>query len=1237
MAYFDSHTARVPKIDAPLLVIGLGGTGADGLLRIKSEFSQRLIPDVNAAGDPIDRPPRTAYLEIDTDADDAKRKRYHGVKIDVKDELIDLSCDIRFVLGSNGGNLDPTIKRWLDRKFYTDQDLIEHAATDGAGTYRQLSRLMLFRNSQVVVSKLNTIMTKLSTVSAGAPIGRRVINVVICTGLSGGTGSGTFLDMAYLVRHAAEMSHFDVKLDLYAVAPDVTINKQAIADPTKSDIYKTNSFAAMKELDYWMAYNDRKDPAVDEENYQVDYGNNIVTQWNHVPYDDVTLLCAMNEQGALLENAYNVVMNSMAEVLLFQMAGEAENHDYVGQNNETEDDSFTFQSQRSNEHAYRRHIHRKYPENYCYRTVGAYSTLGEQRNKVSIEADMIFRDVQSFSLAPEQLPVMNGNDPARFEQPFDDYIIRLYNDFTAATAFNEDLFTGAPPYSLKEVKVMSGDSAPHGLYTEWVQSLRSSIPHLKKEFHESLYDKFNEIARDYIMGHGVNALEIMLNDPTTGFIKHLNSKVISYRTQADNYHAQQMQVSTQAIRLHNNIQGMGNGLSGLGDYIQKLPNAFSTYLSQTRSMYEKTQSEEALTTLADVLEELSTDIKTNIISKTIPYAKAALRQIGEQVAEDVRSSIIPGGAMHVIDLERMRNDIRAAYENNDHQQQFREEVLSRTADVVLSPATAQDEDTAVDYVINALNGMIDNIFKAINDTTLASMLEDFGGINANGVSEHIQNVIAPMLERGASPHFALNPDYGRLNPTNSVICSYISIPEGATEVKNGIKEYISTNSYSGAVIKNSQINDRIFWMNVVAGLPLCAYAYLREYERVYLTHRGSRPGTHLIKVDQADLDRLDLQRTMLNDWNLLPSPICFKTLGDNPPQHDIERLWNENVRIIEEAEKAGVLVVGAKDEKGQLISGKEGKAFSDYGAKLQMIQQPGGQRIEEKDLEDRFKAIMAAGGDSETLLKALEDLMDSRVSYDQTGNPVYTQQQATRFAMSAGEAGIFEQDPGIQEKNFREVINYRLSKRPGLLLEIERQTKMQKPICAKMNELVIDIKNEQTAAEEAARKAEKAVKAVENVAKLLVFGYAKMLLNGVAYQDDMGNFKSETGEQNILINQNNTPFKGETWTNFIPLEARLVIWFSQQDPSEEPICSLLERCRNLTDELDSLEDTEEDRQRVHGYVANAEAILENHTKKVTLLKGQSKTIPKESYELAMKVMNQLKQSIEGIIAPWIGI
>ena len=234
-----------------------------------------------------------------------------------------------------------------------------------------------------------------------------------------------------------------------------------------------------------------------------------------------------------------------------------------------------------------------------------------------------------------------------------------------------------------------------------------------------------------------------------------NGKVTSYRQQADDFHGQQIVMATDAKNAYNDFMSRGNGVAGLLDHLHALPQAFDNYLSRSRSMYEMTQSEYAMTAIANVLEELALDIRTQMVDKTIPYAKAALKQIGEQVADDVKNSTIENGAMHMIDLEGMRRDIQTTYEKEETRQAFIERVMTLTADVVLSTVDAQDEDSAMSYVISSLNGMIDNIFLAINDTTLASMLQGFGGINANGVADYIKQEIAPRLERGASAHFAL--------------------------------------------------------------------------------------------------------------------------------------------------------------------------------------------------------------------------------------------------------------------------------------------------------------------------------------------------------------------------------------------------------------------------------------------------------------------------------------------------
>ena len=64
----DISIDRVDKLEAPLLVIGLGGTGSEAVHVIKSTFAKRYNLPVDANGNAIPVPRNTAYLVIDSDA-----------------------------------------------------------------------------------------------------------------------------------------------------------------------------------------------------------------------------------------------------------------------------------------------------------------------------------------------------------------------------------------------------------------------------------------------------------------------------------------------------------------------------------------------------------------------------------------------------------------------------------------------------------------------------------------------------------------------------------------------------------------------------------------------------------------------------------------------------------------------------------------------------------------------------------------------------------------------------------------------------------------------------------------------------------------------------------------------------------------------------------------------------------------------------------------------------------------
>ena len=207
---------RVEKLDDPLLVIGLGGTGADILLTIKRMFAERFTLPRDENGNPIPIPRRTDYLAIDSSKatfNSFEQSESLDISVNGLDNI--LAPDKRDVL------LNPCERAWLDPKLNAASNGI------GAGTYRQAARLMLSRNYSRVYNTLKTKLTRLASVGAGiaSPPTMRM-NVVIVTGICGGTGSGTFLDVAQIVRKVladdAALAKMNKRITGYIVMPDIS-------------------------------------------------------------------------------------------------------------------------------------------------------------------------------------------------------------------------------------------------------------------------------------------------------------------------------------------------------------------------------------------------------------------------------------------------------------------------------------------------------------------------------------------------------------------------------------------------------------------------------------------------------------------------------------------------------------------------------------------------------------------------------------------------------------------------------------------------------------------------------------------------------------------------------------------------------------------------------------------------------------------------------------------------------
>lgn len=192
----------------PTLLVGLGGTGKEILLRFR-----RLI--VERFGS-LEALPFIQFVHLDTDGTRAAKEQY-----DIKSEDDPLFAKIRFQpaeqvrLTIEGGtdkyvellHQHPNIRRWYEArgKFANLGDLGQ-----GAGQVRMASRLGFFHapNFGTLSSLLDRAQGQLrdaANLQKASDLGFQLdparIEITVAASLAGGTGGGVFLDAGYLLRN----------------------------------------------------------------------------------------------------------------------------------------------------------------------------------------------------------------------------------------------------------------------------------------------------------------------------------------------------------------------------------------------------------------------------------------------------------------------------------------------------------------------------------------------------------------------------------------------------------------------------------------------------------------------------------------------------------------------------------------------------------------------------------------------------------------------------------------------------------------------------------------------------------------------------------------------------------------------------------------------------------------------------------------------------------------------------
>lgn len=234
---FASNAHKSELMSDKFLFIGLGGKGTKTVAALKTAICKKVKLPVGA-----DKPENVEFLAIDTDKNSleaASSKGTNNLGLDMIRETSQLFSDSA-ARALEQGMIPENIADWKNPM------LTAKLKGEGAGGIRQASRYLLFSSDGFsrVKDALEGKLLYLSNLNSGT--GRLIVYVI--SGLSGGTGSGTFIDIPYIIREICNRNGYqDLKLEGYLFLPD------AYPVDAAEEHLKYNAYAALKELDFYMS------------------------------------------------------------------------------------------------------------------------------------------------------------------------------------------------------------------------------------------------------------------------------------------------------------------------------------------------------------------------------------------------------------------------------------------------------------------------------------------------------------------------------------------------------------------------------------------------------------------------------------------------------------------------------------------------------------------------------------------------------------------------------------------------------------------------------------------------------------------------------------------------------------------------------------------------------------------------------------------------------------------------
>lgn len=625
------------------ICIGLGGTGRDVLMRIR-----RLIVD---RYEDLSKLPVVSFVHIDTDkeATQAVSLRtgniYQGVELGFQDaEKVNATMTAtqvtELVQGleqcrSNRHQPSPYehIAQWFPPQLLRNIKAIDQ----GAKGIRPVGRLAFFHNylkikQAVEIAEQRTRGHEQDLLRNFGLVVDPGLNIVVVGSLCGGTGSGTFLDMAYSLRY----SYPDVKqlIGYLVISPELYGNTPNMC---------ANTYAALMELDYYSSPGTQFNACYNQQYL-------TVVQEKRPPFDFTYLVSKYTEQANYVIDKQRKLCNVIAHKIALDFSSEL---------------APVVKGMRDNfaQHTIQEDDHPR-PNSQNYLTFGL-AALYFPRDRISqITVARINSKLVNFWLLGE------GQSP----DP-----LKLLNQFLIEYRWHNNLDKKDGLITKLEATLLESEKNFTSLMNVWKTKQENKIVECKSKDDRSslirqLQTQFKEQFHKIKFGDTESSRGIWL----TKLIKSQTTLTLQLRQDIDSYLSELLTPSNQHFSIANARNWLDSLQTELNSYQYSLEERVRE-LNNSRNLEELEKKWEQINkTIQDIEEEFNLPVFSNKNSRVQDEARRAVKETENAIKHNFNLAVALEGLeivkvlqqhaqariSQLTNLNRLADDLKNCYEKN---------------------------------------------------------------------------------------------------------------------------------------------------------------------------------------------------------------------------------------------------------------------------------------------------------------------------------------------------------------------------------------------------------------------------------------------------------------------------------------------------------------------------------------------------------------------------------------------